>query len=206
MFSTKRALVWGLMVAGMVAGAAPAFASPIDTFSGSLTFSDTSSPLNNLTSFAGTFTHPTFSFAGGVATTYSDLLSVNATDLNLSNATNTDAVAIAINFTSPNVVATSIGGSASLTDTFNLRGFYYSDTGSIVWSSLNDPTTITFSDGSVLGLSIGNIALTGSNGSAFGSSPLVLTVEKVPEPFTLSIFGAGLLGAGAFRRRARKLS
>lgn len=51
-------------------------AAHADTFSGTATFSDTSNPFNNATSFSGVFEHSPFSFNGGVGTTFSDDLTI----------------------------------------------------------------------------------------------------------------------------------
>ena len=202
MLSLKNTLFAGLVAA--MAISSPALATPVDTFSGTLSFSDTSPPLNNLVYFTGNFATSPFSFTGGTGYTYTDKLSVTGFDLNLASVTQSDQVAVDVNFNLPDLASTSIGGTGSLTDVFHLRGFYYSDTGTITWGA---PVTVNFLDGSVLEIKIDDISLSGLNGTATGSGNLTMTVQKVaavPEPFTMSLFGAGLLGMTGVAAKRRK--
>jgi hypothetical protein len=175
-----------------------AMAGAIDTFSGTLTFKDVSPPLNNAIGFSGGFADPSFNFTGGTGTTYTDKLSVSATDLNFADVTQSDQVAIAATFTTPGVLSENLGGTGSLTDTF--YGILYTDSGTITWNAI---APVTFSDGSVLDLSMAPIKLSGIDGVIGGSGYLTVTIAQVPEPLTLSIFGAGLAGAMAMRRRRK---
>lgn len=184
-----------------IAISSSAWATPIETFSGSVSFSDTSPPLNNLVYFTGTFANSPFSFSGGVGSTYTNLLTVTGLDGNLINWTDSDQVAVNVAFTAPNAAGATIGGTGTLTDVFKFRGFYWQDTGTITW---NGPTIVDFADGSELSLVMDSITLNGINGVATGSGNLTMTVEKVaavPEPLTLSLFGVGAAGLIAARRR-----
>jgi hypothetical protein len=187
-----------------IALSSSAWATPIETFSGSASFSDTSPLLNNLVYFTGTFANSPFSFTGGVGSTYTNLLTVTGLDGNLINWTDSDAVAVNVAFTAPSVEGATIGGTGTLTDVFKFRGFYWQDTGTITW---NGPATVTFDDGSALSLAMDDITLTGINGVATGSGNLTMTVQQVaratqvPEPLTLSLFGVGAAGLIAARRR-----
>jgi hypothetical protein len=172
-----------------------------------LSFGDTSALFNNPVYFTGSFATSPFSFTGGAGATYTDLLTVTGLDLSLINSTYSDLVAVNIAFAAPNPANVNIGGTGTLTDVFQLRGFYYSDTGTIAW---NGHATVDFADGSSLGLALDDIQLTGIDGFATGSSNLTMTVQKVaevPEPLTLSIFAAGMAGmAGIAVRRRRMLA
>jgi|KBSMisStaDraftv2_1062788.scaffolds.fasta_scaffold855290_1 hypothetical protein len=205
MLSFKKIFFTGVVAA--IAMSSPAWAAPIETFSGSLSFSDTSSPVNNLIGFTGSFAASPFSFTGGVGSIYTDLLTITGLDANLAPATQSDSVAVNIAFTAPNLANVSIGGDGTLTDTVQFSiftGLYWLDTGTITW---NGPATVDFADGSRLGLALDNIQLTGINGVATGSGNLTMTVQKVaevPEPLTLSIFAAGLAGIAVRRKRIAK--
>jgi len=195
-----KASIFGGVVAA-IAISSSAWATPIETFSGSASFSDTSPLANNLIYFTGSFANSPFSFAGGVGSTYTNLLTVTGLDLNLINWTDSDQVAINVAFTAPNAAGATIGGTGTLIDVFKFRGFYWQDTGTITW---NGPATVDFADGSELSLLMDNITLNGINGIATGSGNLTMTVQKVaevPEPLTLSLFGMGAAGLFAARRR-----
>lgn len=200
MLSFSKYLFGGLVMVAALSSSASA--SPMETFGGSLSFSDTSPLLNNPVYFTGSFANAPFSFTGGVGSTYTDLLTVTGLDASLlSNRMFSDNIAVDILFNLPGLAGTTIGGSGSITDTFHLRGFYYADSGEIAWSG---PATIDFADGAELSLALDNITLSGVNGISTGSGNLTMTVEKtdpVPEPLTLSLFGAGMAGIAAARRR-----
>lgn len=201
MLSLRKSLLGSLVA--VIAMSSPALATPMDTFSGTLSFSDTSPLFNNAVGFSGSFATSPFSFTGGAGFTYTDKLTVTGLDFNLVPTTQSDAVAVNIAFVLPNAAGADITGTGSLTDTFHLRGFYYSDTGTISWGG---PVTLNFADGSVLGLKIDDITLSGISGVATGSGNLTMTVQKaadVPEPLTLSLFGAGLAGTIVVRRRKK---
>lgn len=200
--SLKNSLFAGFIAA--VALSSPALATPVDTFSGTLSFADTSPLLDDGVYFLGSFATSPFSFSGGAGTSYTDKLTVTGLDINLASVTQSDQVGVDIHFNLPDPTSTSIGGTGTLTDVFHLRGFYYSDTGTITWGA---PATVSFLDGSVLEIKIDNIFLSGLNGVATGSGNLTMTVQKVaavPEPMTMSLFGAGLLGLTGVAAKRRK--
>jgi hypothetical protein len=84
-------------------------------------------------------------------------------------------------------------------------GLNVSDGSSLFASTTNGNfTTYNFSNVAVTG----NFGSSGLSGASLGGSLTTLSASftntSVPEPFTLSLFGAGLAGAAAFRRRREK--
>lgn len=117
----------------------------------------------------------------------------------------TSTISASFVFTAP-VAAT---GSNSGTDVFaTLTGHNVNDT-----FTGSGPTVVNFSDGSILDLAFGSSAYGGTTQGAGGYNNVGLdapftftlvqgpTTRNVPEPLTLSVFGAGLAGLGMLRRR-----
>jgi hypothetical protein len=197
-----RTLIFTGFAALMAIAAPAASAAPLDTFQGTVSFSDTSPILNNPVYFTGTFAQPNFTFSPtSLGQTFTDKLTVTALDASLQFlATYHDNVAVSLNFTLPNSLSTTIGGDGSLTNVFLLLG--YLDNGTITW---NGPQSLAFNDGSVLTASMDNINILGFNGVSGGSGNLNLTITKVPEPATTAMFGLGLLALGFFAMRRKSL-
>jgi hypothetical protein len=119
-------------------------------------------------------------------------------------ADGTPTIKVSFNFTAP-VSATA---SATANDTFSTPGNSAHD--AISW--LASALIVNFSDGAALKIVFSDQTY---NGNASGYAGLAATATftllqaprvaaQVPEPVTLSIFGAGLIGAAAMRRRKKK--
>ena len=177
-------------------------AAHADTFAGNASFADTSFPLNNFTNFSGSFSHPTFSFTGLTGTTYTDKLTVTASNVDfLSIGSNSDAVSVTILFTNPNAATGGFTGTGTDDETYGVFTGYHNHN-SIDWSS--NTQTIKFNDGSSVLLSLPDFTFGGGGDPISGVEDLTFTVTSnpVPEPSTLALLGTGILGAaGAVRRR-----
>ena len=177
-------------------------AAHADTFAGSASFSDTSSPLNNYTLFTGSFAQPTFHFTGATGTTYTDTLLVTASNIDfLSIGSNSDSVSVSILFTSPNAAASGFGGTGTDVETYGIFTGYHNHN-SIDWTS--NTQTVHFNDGSSMLLSLPDFTFGGGGDPISGVEDLTMTVTSspVPEPSTFALLGTGILGAaGAVRRR-----
>ncbi len=189
------------LLRSLIALSALAFplAAHADTFSGTATFSDTSNPFNNATSFSGVFEHSPFSFTGGVGTTFSDDLTITTFGGPLGFfASNTDHIAVSVNFTSPNFAHSGFSGTA--TDTTIFDGIFNGT--DIDWNS--NSHVVRFNDGSSVRLDLPNFSYGGLFTPDSGTEDLTITVltAPTPEPSSIALLGTGLIGAvGAARRR-----
>jgi hypothetical protein len=108
-------------------------------------------------------------------------------------------------FTSPTGSLNDVGA-----DSFTITGNGSGNHDSLTWTT--NLNAITLGDGSILDLTLSNESYNGNSSNYTGLTPTVtfnlvkagtVTPTSVPEPLTLSLFGAGLAGAAAVRRRRK---
>jgi PEP-CTERM motif len=190
-------------VAAFAAVALTVGAAHATPFVGTDTFTD-QTPGNAL-NLTATYDLNPISFNLTAGHTYStlDLLTIKSTDSSggsFFGSTATDNIEVSFLFTSPSSGTGSTSGSGSET-VFNLFGFI-SSSGAITW---DNPNAITFSDGAVLSVSLGDTTLSGTgttkSGVVSATFKDVADPTPVPEPMSLALLGTGAFALGIIRRR-----
>jgi len=198
---TKLALATVLAAPLMMAGG-QAHATLI---AGSASFADTGPAQNNHLTFFGTFNPSnafSFNATNGTPVILNNFLTITASDSNAFSSNVTDTLSVTFNFTQPAGGSTGISGSGTAS---TFLGFITS--GSITWSG---SSTLTFADGDTITVSLSNGSFSTFSGAdidatiTYAGSPGGGGVAAIPEPASIALFGAGLLGLGMVGRRRRR--
>jgi len=181
-----------------------ALADPI-TYAGTFSITDVSKPNNNLLTVTSTPDGFSVPLSLNQEVTDVTLANYNTTDPNHSFASiATDDIEGTFTFTKPVSNVYSVNGDVTET-TVDFFG-HLSSGGTLTWT--NNDLNVAFSDGSVLDIGLGPSYFGNLNGTSDAgtvSANFTLVKEPVPEPASMTLFGAGLLGLGtiAMRRRSR---
>jgi hypothetical protein len=192
----------------LTAGAAQA-----TTVSGTGTFVD-NGPAGNGLNFTGVTNNSLLTnldLTAGTPVILTDFVTISTTDTTGSffGTTEKDNIAENFSFTLPSSLSGSLAGSGSETVYTGFFGIVDGVSGKISW---DNPLTLNFTDGAELQISLSDATFdksgyfTNPNQSVTVNATLDLVQgpDPVPEPGTLLLFGASVIGLAAIMRRRQK--
>ena len=158
-----------LLLAALAPLLTPAFAHA-DTITGTAAFRDLQFPNTNLTPPGPSPAAPSFSFG---TLTYTDLLTLTETNSLGKNGTGTDTLNIVLTFTAPSATTETVVG----TGTVKQDGSSGKDMLTVIWNPI---PSVTFSDGTVLTITMANMTPSGHATSASGLLSFSVTPPLPP--------------------------
>ena len=178
------------------------------SFLGTDTFLDTTSNSKLTVSAVQDMTPISFAISQGQHFYTSDLMTLFTTDTsggNFFGSTAINTVKVNFDFTEPSAGSGIVGGKTSET-VFSIFGDILGSTGAVNW---NNPSVITFSDGALLDVTLGDTFFLsgGSSNSAVISARFRLAKSPdpvpVPEPGSLALLSTGIVGLALLARKKR---